>query len=30
MVENSEMFKQNEFLKACEAMGISKNLKDNG
>ena len=29
-VENAEMFKQNEFLKACEAMGISKNLKDNG
>ena len=28
-VENAETFKKNEFLKACDAMGVTKDMKSN-
>ena len=28
-IEDAETFKQNEFMKACEAMGITRKMKQN-
>ena len=28
-VDNAETFKQNEFMKACNAMGITREIKQN-